>query len=449
MPVKLTLSYSCKDVSDDRECFPSSILLNLYRIFSNERDGDQSSLEKWLYPPASFCPRDSTEALSETELWLSTIAGQSCGYNALEDAVCRYPFFQRGLMAMKARLSDDYTPFDGWVFESGKDLDPVLPHGLIMSASKFETLGQCPLRFFFENALKLKLPEDIEIDPNVWLNPLQFGSLLHELFESFVQELIDGNEKPIFDRHWPRLKQLIDELSNKYKEYYPPANQSVFTRQYIELQHAAAIFLHDEEEHEKLHTPVFVEASLGVPLRKQQKSLQENPQRVSLPNGTAFRTRGIIDRVDRIGDESEHQYSIWDYKSGGTYKYDRNDPFRQGRVLQHSLYYEMMSDWLKERVSPNAKLVYFGYFFPSEKGKGTRISWTEPELTRRANLFQSLCQIVTNGAYAPTNDVKDCEFCDFRMICRDVNAVTKASGKKLQNKLNVQLQPFKELRINE
>ncbi len=446
---QLTLSYSSYDLSDDREMFPSSVVLNAYRILSENREGDPSSLAEWLFPPASFSPLDSRKALNESELWMHRMNGQKCGHNSLADAMRRYPHIGNGLTAQAARCSQDYTEYDGWVPESGKDLDPTLPHGIVMSASRFETLGQCPLRFFFENGLKLQPLDDIGVDPDRWLDPLQFGSFLHEMFETFMQELIDKKEKPNYKNHWPRLKNLLGELVQKYRDYILPPNESAFTRQRLEFEQCAVIFLKDEETLCQSHTPVYVEAALGIPSPKSSKTVSTTPLHILLPDGKSFRARGIIDRVDRIGNESEHMYAIWDYKSGGTYKYEQNDPFRQGRVIQHSLYYELMTLWLRDCVSPHATISQFGYFFPSEKGKGERIAWTEPELAERGNMFQSLCQSIAHGIFAPTNDEKDCNFCDFQPICQDVASITRSSDKKLRNPMNVWLQPLKELRCDE
>lgn len=446
---QLVLSYSCYDPMDDRELFPSPAILAIYRILSGNREGDPSSLAEWLFPPASFCPRESGKALCESELWITRMTQQACGCNPMIDVEQRYPHIRQGVLAKRARFSNEFTPYDGWVPESGKDLDPTLPQGIVMSASRFETLGQCPLRFFFENGLKLEAPEEIGVDPDRWLDPMQFGSLMHEVFETFIQELIDQKQQPNYADHWPRLNQILDRLAEKYRDYIPPPNQSAFMRQYRDLQQCAHIFLRDEENLCQSHTPVYVETAIGIPSRGSMKSVSARPLLIPLPDGATFRARGIIDRVDRIGEEREQQYAIWDYKSGSAYKYDPNDPFRQGRVIQHSLYYELMTCWLKDHVSPRATLRTFGYFFPSEKGKGERITWPESELTRRANLFQSLCQLITHGIFAPTNEVADCSFCQYQPICQDVVSVTRASDEKLRNPMNARLQPFKELRNDE
>ena len=52
----VTLSYSCQDLTDDRETFPSSIVLAAFRILSGQREADQADLNRWLPPAESFAP---------------------------------------------------------------------------------------------------------------------------------------------------------------------------------------------------------------------------------------------------------------------------------------------------------------------------------------------------------------------------------------------------------
>ena len=41
-----------------------------------------------------------------------------------------------------------------------------------MSASQLETMGQCPLKYFFRYVLKIGVPDELALDPDVWLDPL-------------------------------------------------------------------------------------------------------------------------------------------------------------------------------------------------------------------------------------------------------------------------------------
>ncbi|MBN2327176.1 MAG: PD-(D/E)XK nuclease family protein [Candidatus Omnitrophica bacterium] len=447
---KLTLSYSSYHLSDDREIFPSAVILNAFRILSGNPEGDLSDLERGLPEPASFAPPSAEKCLTESEFWLYAMSVQAGRRNSLPCALQRHPHWKRGMEARQARMSVEFTRYDGWTPKAGVDLDPTQPQGVIMSASRFETLGQCPLRFFFQVGLKLEPPEEIDMDANVWLNPLDYGSLVHELFEKFYQELIDKKEKPSFDKHWDRLQEILRELVQKYQELSPPPNESAFKQQMEQLKQCANIFLRDEESLCEIYSPVYVEASIGIPNKAScSQSSFANPQPVRLPGGKEFYARGIIDRVDRIEGEGDLQFAIWDYKSGGTYRYNQSKPFQQGRVIQHSLYYELMNQWLKSTVDPKAELCQFGYFFSSGKGKGERYTWTASELTERGNIFSALCRIISEGIFLPTDKEDDCRFCDYRTICGNVAAVTRSSRGKLQNPLNTRLQPIKELRNDE
>ena len=53
-----------------------------------------------------------------------------------------------------------------------------------------------------------------------WLNPLDFGSLLHDLLCDFMQALTDGNELPAA-RHIPALQALARERTEAQKDVTP------------------------------------------------------------------------------------------------------------------------------------------------------------------------------------------------------------------------------------
>ena len=225
------------------------------------------------------------------------------------------------------------------------------------------------------------------------------------------------------------------------------------------LYEAAQVFLAGEEEFCQHSCPEYLEASLGMtPEDEDKASPLDDPEPISvpLPNGGSFRARGRIDRVDRMGDESSHDFAIWDYKTGSTYKFreSQRDPFIQGRLLQYALYVPMVESVLN-RKDRKATVRQAGYYFPTGRGQGERIFKTREELARARAVMQSLCQIVANGAFLATddrpyaNDSKhDCDYCDYKLICHDLEATTAASRIKLANGRNHVLKPMRELRGN-
>jgi ATP-dependent helicase/nuclease subunit B len=183
-----------------------------------------------------------------------------------------------------------------------------------------------------------------------------------------------------------------------------------------------------------------------------EPSLLDDPEPVlvELPGGRRFRARGRIDRVDRIGDESSYDFSIWDYKTGRVAeKYKDRDPFAQGRLVQYALYLAMAESVLKRKVSREAVVKQAGYYFPTGRGEGKRIAKTRKQLARAGEVMERLCQIVANGAFLATNDAeKDCGYCDYRPICHDRRATAAASQRKLDYGPNQALKPMRELRGN-
>ena len=195
------------------------------------------------------------------------------------------------------------------VAEAGADHDPTKPDGPILSASSLETIGRCPLAWFFHYVLRIEPPDELVVDPTRWLDPLAFGSLLHEVFRQFMADLREKNLLPKVSRDEGKLTKILDQQIAVYRELCPPPNESVFRAQRRQLYEAAQVFLAGEEEFCQQSQPEYLEASLGMTTEDEVSSL-DNPEpiSVSLPGGRKFRARGRIDRVDRIGDDSSCRF---------------------------------------------------------------------------------------------------------------------------------------------
>ena len=193
---------------------------------------------------------------------------------------------------------------------------------------------------------------------------------------------------------------------------------------------AAETLVREEERHalETGSEPVYVEASLGMPPGEHGTALDHpEPISVALPGGLAIRVRGRVDRIDSTGGAGGG-WAIWDYKTGGTWGYDRADPFPEGRKIQPYLYFRMVERRLRDTVGPQAAVRSFGYFFPGAKGRGERIGWDAGRLAAGAEVLAGLCRIIASGAFAATTDAdKDCRLCDYRAACGDVAAQAAAS----------------------
>jgi ATP-dependent helicase/nuclease subunit B len=449
----VTLSYSCYNLIDDREAFPSSVVLNAYRILSGNRSGDHAALAAWVGPAASFAPNKAGEALTESEWWLWRLSGAEQVIEPERLIGECYPHLARGFELARRRESNQFSVFDGLIPEPGPMLDFREAQGPMVSASKLETLGACPLRYFFRHVLEIEPPEELVIDPQAWLDPLSHGSLLHEVFESFFKERSDPSAPLDLAQEGERMMGILDDHIKEYAERIPPPSDAVFLREVSRLKRTAQIFLSEEIEYqqETSNQPLFFEVSVGLEPSGTGTALDSrDPVEVKLPEGGSLRVRGRIDRVDRVAGPNPNEFLIWDYKTGSTWKYTQEPrPFWEGRVVQHALYLSVMTSLLKARAKDyrGARADRFGYFFPSEKANGERIEFTAAELKDGGGILARLAKIAASGAFVATNNhEKDCRHCDYQTICGDVVALTAATDRKLLEPSNVILAPFAELR---
>jgi ATP-dependent helicase/nuclease subunit B len=445
----ITLSYCCHDLVDGSEMFPSPVVLSAFRILSGHHESDQADFLRWLPPAASFAPDKAEKALIDSEWWLWRL----CGAGPVSDAqtlVGRcYPHLARGYSAQRERASDRFTVYDGLLARPAPDLDPTADNGPIMSARRFETLGRCPLAYFFQHVLEIEPVSDDEIDTDCWLNPLDQGALLHEVFERFIRDLAARNDVPLAIRDEPRLQNLLDEVVKRYRRLVPPPGEPVFERQYRRLQRICRIFLAEEQEYAKTgNKALFLEVGIGTRGAGTPLDIEE-PVAVRLPNGRQIRARGRMDRIDRIAG-TPNLLIIHDYKTGSAKQYEDRRPYNQGRIVQHALYLELLKARLRDleqEFLPGARVAGFGYFFPGEKERGRRLEYAAHELAEGPRVLQELGQIAGSGSFLATNCADDCKFCDYRPICGEIESVVSASTAKLANPANGEiLKPVLEVR---
>jgi ATP-dependent helicase/nuclease subunit B len=449
---QVTLSFSCRNLVDNREMFPSSVVLAAYRILSGNRETSLGDMLRDLPAAASFAPNSAPKCMDVAEWW----TWRQCGPDPVPDAQVvmghHYPHLQRGFFAAQERANTAFTIYDGRVEQAGRDLDPTKMDGPVLTTSRLETLGRCPLAYFFQHVLGLDVRPDYEEIPSWWLDSAAAGALLHETFELMMCELCQDGRQPELARDWPRLQELLGRGIEKYRRLYPCPSQAVFERQCRELRRTAHVFLLEEEDHCRStgSRPAYLEASLGMPTLGHGTALDTTePIELSLPNGDRIRVRGRVDRIDQLENAQPPTYAVWDYKTGSSRKYNQADPFQEGRRIQNFIYLEMVASRLRQVISPEARLESFGYFFPSSRGHGERICWKAEELSDGREVLKHLIALLKAGVFPATNQKDDCLYCNVRGTCGDVAATVSASASKLAGPDSELLMPFQELRAND
>ena len=454
---EVTLGYSSLNVVDHREMFPSPLLLDVFRSVSENPAGNLKDFLDCLHSPSSFTPEGVESCVNENEMWLWHLCGEERVTNADELLARRFLHLQRGWIAASERISADFTVFDGHIPHETLDeasvvFDPTLPEGPIVSPSRLEIAGRCPLAYFFNSILGITLPEDVSVDPSRWLAPMETGELLHEVFRQFMANRIEKGELPNLERDETEILGILDAAISRFSKRYPAPSESVFQQECVSLRRAVRIFLGEEEEFCKTSHPVRLEFGFGLPPSgTQEEDTIHEPVEIPLSEEKSIRVRGRIDRIDRTGPRDgsgqTQSYSVWDYKTGRAGdRYKTNPPFNQGRILQHFLYLSAAEVILPRLFGPLATTAEFGYFFPGEKGAGERLRYKPARMMEGRQIVLDLCKLLGSGCFVATNSSKDCDYCDYSPICGDVEAVTSASCAKIRNAKNTLLEPFRKLR---
>ncbi len=442
----ITLCYSCRDLADDREKFPSPSLISAWRAVTGEIEGDQASLAAWLPPPVSFSPDHPDRCIDATEWWLWRMCESAPVSDPRSLVSGCFPHLGRGFIAHDARRSAVFTEYDGCVPEAGQPCDTCPGENQVLSASRLETLGKNPLEYFFRYVLGIAPPEEFTLDPATWLDPLEQGKLLHDVFHGFMSRLRAEGRLPERVRDIALLEDILKVEVERMLQLKPAPNPDTLNAEFRELRRTARIFLASEEEFCLDSIPVFLETSIGMAQDGLGTPLDTpDPLLISPAKGVSILARGRIDRVDDISSGALTAFTIWDYKTGSDSRYDLLDPFRQGRCVQPLLYLELVREQLRS-VYPEARVAGFGYFFPGRRASRERYYWGARELENGRSVLARLCEMLATGCFPFTDDAKDARYGDYLDAFGDITAAVEDIARKLDNPDNTELEPFRQLR---
>ena len=294
-----------------------------------------------------------------------------------------------------------------------------------MSVARLETLAKCPMQYFLRYVLGARPPEGASDDATRWLQPLEMGLLLHELYREFLHRLNERGER--VDDGNPEHERLLEALLRRqialFEERVPVVYRAAYQADVNRLQRSARVFLNAESAHQR-HFPTTTPAAFEVEFGFGEGSKaggtgsldRADPVTVELSDRVCLALRGRIDRVDRVTrpGSGETEYEIWDYKTGSTYRFDGPDMLRGGENVQWVLYAYALA-----ALSGGGKVRRSGYFFAGDRGWGRRLEAPPPEPALLAALLEPLFEMAARGAFPAVHKEDDhCRFCDFSRVCR-------------------------------
>ncbi len=392
----VTLSYSAWDPVEAREVAPASLLLQAFRLRDRRPTATFGDLRDHLGEAASAVP--VAGVLDSADVWLRTLS--EGGLLLDGEAVVRsaFPSLGRGFDARRALEGEAATPHHGLIAGRPERLDPRRNPDLVLSASGLQDLGECALRYFHKYVLRVRVPDDPELDPDAWLNAMDRGRLLHSVYERALREARERGMVTADPAFRTLALDVLEDEAGLMRRDLPPPGESVWVREMIELREDVRSFV--------TMTAGAGESWEALELRF---GFDGEPPAVLGLEGGPLRLRGAIDRVDR----EAGKLVVIDYKTGGTERYERkHGTFHGGRRLQNVLYSAVAGALLGSDVDR------MEYHFPTRKGGNEIIGYTGEELRRGLGLVERLLDMVAAGRFLPTNDPDDCRFCDYAPVCR-------------------------------
>ena len=419
---RVVLGFPSFDVTENRDNLPSSLLLQAFRLIKRDPSLDYSDLQRWLGSPAGYNPFDKGQALDETEWWIKQTLVRRLANGPALVRQC-YRSVEGGQAALAARQAGAPTEYDGVVVAAGDDLR--LRNHPTLSCSRIEYLAGCPFAYFLRYVLYLNPPEDVVHNPGRWLDPLQRGLLLHELYCKFMKEIVRRKQRVSVAAHRNLMYEMADELITGYKATTPPPSEMVFNREVRDIRDSCDVFLVTEES-ETESTPVFFEVPFGMSGKMPDREMgARDPVRIDFESGLSFALRGQIDRIDRV---NRDVYRIWDYKTGSARGYEDHQYLYRGRQVQHALYAIAAEKFIKDRLGGHPRVEWSGYYFPTRKGDGRRVVRNESDRSLIAGLMAHLFNILHGGTFVATDDGEACGYCDYAEVCDPEQAVSRAKA---------------------
>jgi RecB family exonuclease len=402
---RVTFSYAAWDAVEGRSLAPASELLQVHRLMSGDDAADYEALHDAVSPPASAVPRGGA-LLDGEDVWLNALAHDPAGGSAMAlrrgvTVVCAaYPQLKAGVRAWKTRLRSAVPTAHHGVITPRPILDPRTGNGLVVSATRLQTLGACPHRYLLRYVLGVRVPADPDLSPEQWLQPLERGKLLHEVFERALRTAAERDLDLDDDVFGELVAGILDDTVTALRVRLPPPGAAVFEAERTSLQDDVRAFV----------AMVRQDGRRFMALERRFGHDADEPVDIALPDGSTIQLEGAIDRIDELDDG---RLLIIDYKTGSHAAFSRDTgALDGGRRLQHVLYAAAASRLLGRDVAA------VEYQFPTRRSENHRVRYDAAALQDGLGVVTDLLDLVRNGWFLPSNDSADCRFCDYASVCR-------------------------------
>jgi ATP-dependent helicase/nuclease subunit B len=396
LPGKVTLSYCAWDASAARASAPAPVLLQALRLSRRDPSLSFRDLECELGRVVCAVPAVERAAVDADDAWMAAIGRDAALRQGQGLVASAFQHVARGLAARRS-LEGPPGPHHGVVTARPELHDPRRNPALVVSASRLEKLGRCPLSYLQSAVLEIRPPDDPELDPDRWLDPLRAGELLHRVYETALREAKSRGIAAADDAFESLALDGLARAIEQMRAEVPVPGEGALLRQASSLRGDVRSFVRMVRQRGAPWVALELKFGLGG----------EDAALIDVPGG-GLRLRGAVDRID----EDMTGLTVIDYKTGVARDFAGTGTFHGGRRLQHALYALVAESRFHTRV------VSGEFHFPTTRGQNEVLAFDRSSLDRAGELLGTLLDGVATGAFVPTDDSSDCRFCDFGEVCR-------------------------------
>jgi len=273
--------------------------------------------------------------------------------------------------------------------------------------------------------LGIKPTDDLEFDSLEWLSPLERGRLIHQILHDVI-ELLRPEHRPLrYPEDLAAMHDLAAGLIQGQRDEVPPPNEIAYELEKDAMFETVEVFLREEAARGLNPADSQAEIPFGLEEGQGKRYASPTPVPLHLPDGTSIHIHGQIDRLDEI---EEGIFEVWDYKTGSPRVYESATAFQSARRIQHVIY-----GMVVEAMIENARVRQAGYFFPGVKGRGERVSHSREEWPELGQVLQRMMNVVRQGEFIHRTRSDECKFCDYQMVCGNVNQACSKARRMLES----------------
>jgi CRISPR/Cas system-associated exonuclease Cas4 (RecB family) len=417
---RLVLSYPRLDVDQARPRVPSFYGLEVLHAATGALPGfdelgrlaDRGGAARIGWP----APADPMDAIDAAEHDLALLqellerpAEQTTG-------LARYlldvnPHLGRALRFRARRWIRKWTPADGLVEPAGlarTTLDTQLLDSRSYSCTALQHFARCPYKFYLYAVMRLSPREEARAIEE--LDPLQRGSLVHDIQFELLEALRDADALPItyanLEAASERLDEVLERVSERYRDQLAPAIERVWLDSVASVRADLREWLRRLAD-EPTWLPWRFELAFGL---RSRRGRDPASQADAVPLDCGIQLRGAIDLVERsrAGD-----VRATDHKTGKV-RAEEGAMVGGGETLQPILYALAL-----EKLLPDQRVVEGRLFYCTETGRfEERIFPLDDDARRAATQVASTIDDALKKGFLPAAPAeRACRFCDYLAVC--------------------------------